>query len=70
MSNPTPRQTPGEALVPVNGNVTAATKAALQQMADEQQRSVSQIVRRALEQFVMSSGYFERQRRPDPDDVA
>lgn len=54
MSNPTPRQTPGEALVPVNGNVTMATKDALVALAQMEQRSVSQIVRRALEAYVAS----------------
>lgn len=52
MSNPTPRQTPGEALVPVNGNVTAATKDALVALAQQEQRSVSQLVRRAVEAYV------------------
>jgi len=48
----TPRQAPGEELVACSIMVTPATKDALTWIAIAEQRSISQIGRRALEAYV------------------
>ena len=48
----TPRQTPGEGLVALTLMVPPATKAALAAVAAEEQRSLSQVGRMAIEGYL------------------
>lgn len=58
MTHPrTPRQTPGEDLVPVTFLLPRPIKAALQQRAAQEQRSVSQLGRRVLELYLTAGGW-------------